>query len=561
MNRTKRILIDGEASFILSGFGNYSKELLSRLVSSGKYEVAELASYGKVNDIRDSQVTWRYYANEVGQNDPRHAYYRSKESHQFNEWRLERALLDFKPDIVIGYRDPWMMKHLFLCPLRPFYHLAISPTVDSAPQTLEWINDFQHADGVLTYSDWGFKVLQKEGGGLIPLFKPAHPGVDLDIFKPTKNKSQHKNNIGMEKDIFLIGTVMRNQKRKLFPDLFEAFSIFLDICRKNGRDDIANKTYLYIHTSYPDAAGWDLPYLMNKYGISHKVLYSYICSECSRPFCSFFQDARTFCPNCHKPTAMPPNVNVGYNRLDMAKFIKAFDIYVQYATCEGSGFGQLEAMGCGVPVVSTNYSAMEDIVQDTGGFPVDVQKFFTELESGAIRAYPSNQHCAEIFYKILTMPQPMRQSLGQKARKVAEQKYNWDANAKVWMEYIDSVELSGLQGQWNAPQRTKNPPPPFTEYEDKQIDNIAFSDWIIDKVLQEPDRHTHYFASEMLCILNYGGRIQNRKVINLNRQWWYNLAINHLENFQLCERCRCNPDILTPEDYIDYANLKDSLRK
>ena len=71
--RKKRILMNGEASYMLSGFGTYSNEVLSRLHDTGKYELAEFATYGFVNDPRDTNVKWKIYANAVKDEDKRHA--------------------------------------------------------------------------------------------------------------------------------------------------------------------------------------------------------------------------------------------------------------------------------------------------------------------------------------------------------------------------------------------------------------------------------------------------------------------------------------------------------
>ena len=63
-----------EASFLSSGFGTYAKEILSDY-TTGKYEIAEFACYGKVNDPKDTLIKWRYYANAVPPGDPRHETY------------------------------------------------------------------------------------------------------------------------------------------------------------------------------------------------------------------------------------------------------------------------------------------------------------------------------------------------------------------------------------------------------------------------------------------------------------------------------------------------------
>ena len=131
-----------EASFISSGFGTYTKEILSRLHKTNKYTIAEFASYGMVNDARDKSIDWTYYANAVNPNDSRHAEYSSRGDNQFGRWRFEKVLLDFKPDVVIDIRDYWMSAYQKDSPLRKFFHWILMPTVDSEPQQEDWIDTY-----------------------------------------------------------------------------------------------------------------------------------------------------------------------------------------------------------------------------------------------------------------------------------------------------------------------------------------------------------------------------------------------------------------------------------
>jgi len=48
----KRILFCGEASFLNTGFSTYYRELIPRLVATGKYEIAEMGSYAHQQDPR-----------------------------------------------------------------------------------------------------------------------------------------------------------------------------------------------------------------------------------------------------------------------------------------------------------------------------------------------------------------------------------------------------------------------------------------------------------------------------------------------------------------------------
>ena len=145
---------------------------------------------------------------------------------------------------------------------------------------------------------------------------------------------------------------MRNQRRKLYPDLFATFRNFL-----NKVKDPQNYL-LYCHTSYPDM-GWDLPELINQHNLSSHILLTYVCPETQKPFASFFRGAVAQSPFTGKFDAMVSNVKVGASYEQLAEIMNMFDIYVQYANSEGFGLPQVEAAACGVPVMSTDYSAME----------------------------------------------------------------------------------------------------------------------------------------------------------------------------------------------------------
>lgn len=551
----KRILFCNEASFLLTGFGTYGREILNRLVDTGKYEIAEFATYGRVHDARDKDIRWRYYANSVSETDSRFPIYKQNPVHQFGEWRFERVLLDFKPDIVFDIRDYWMLAYQQNSPLRRFFHWVIMPTVDSSPQKEEWIETFIDADGVLTYSEWGGKVLQKEGGGKIKYFGTASPGVDLNVFKPVHSIDKHREEMGFFSDVFIIGTVMRNQIRKLYPDLFQAFRIFHDKYLPIN-PELVKKTYLYAHTSYPDL-GWAIPELIKEHGISHKVICTYVCKQCKRPFCSFWQDAIAICPHCNVPTGLLPNVGEGLNREQLSSIYSLFDAYIQYSICEGFGMPQAEAAACGIPIMAVDYSAMSEIVEQTGGVKLKVQRLFRELVSNSYRALPDNEYCADAIYKFLLQSQEKRQEIGRKARRAAEQYYDWDKTAKKWENYFDSVVLTDDQGKWDtAPANIYSIP----ESIPPNLDNEQFTNWIITDVLHQPKLLNNFFAMKMMRDLNYGAYIGSGKTERVDRKKMFEVYKTYAENRNLCEAARTGQYELEPTDFIEYANLKDKIR-
>ena len=88
------------------------------------------------------------------------------------------------------------------------------PTVDARPQARQWIATYNSADACLTYSDWAGEVLKNQSGGSINYLGSAPPSAH-PAYKPIEDKEGLKKSLGLEPDCKIIGTVMRNQRRKL----------------------------------------------------------------------------------------------------------------------------------------------------------------------------------------------------------------------------------------------------------------------------------------------------------------------------------------------------------
>jgi len=95
---------------------------------------------------------------------------------------------------------------------------------------------------------------------------------------------------------------------------------------------------------------------------------------------------------------------------DLKKLTAAATVYVFPSFYEGFGMPQVEATACGVPIASTNYSAMEDVLQWTKGYPVNIQKMYREVETNAERVFPDNDHLVEIMIKHLMLSPEEKQN-------------------------------------------------------------------------------------------------------------------------------------------------------
>ena len=337
MERKRRILFVGEASFIATGFGVYWNEVIKRLHETGDFSIAELGGYASDGDPQIQSVPWKFYPVQPHPNDQRaQQIFRSKPTYQFGENRFDDVCIDFKPDVVCAIRDAWMDEFILRSPFRKHFKLIWMPTIDGEPQRDLWLDMYKRCDGILTYSEYGMNLLKRTGRPGTNLITIASPGADIEVFKPAEDKKAHKKKLGIDPESFIIGITARNQKRKLYRDLIEAFSMWVYKAKSKGHTDLVRKTFLYLHTSYPDV-GYDIGSAIKEFKVANKVIMTYLCAKCGTAFPARFAGSTMNCIKCSQLTAHPPNASHQCPRHILADIMKCFDLYVQYSICWNKG--------------------------------------------------------------------------------------------------------------------------------------------------------------------------------------------------------------------------------
>ncbi len=539
----RRILFCGEASYLSTGFSVYSHEVIKRLHDTGKFLIAELGSYGKDGDQRAVDVPWKFYTVEPSpDNKEGMAAFHGKNTNQFGEWRFTDVLLDFRPDIVWDHRDWWMSEFQGRHSLRANYHWCIMPTVDGEPQRERWIDTYKQADSVFCYSQYGYDVLARQSKGKINLCEIASPCADVNVFKPVENKKEHKNKMGFDPDSFIIGMVARNQKRKLYGDLIEMYASLLSKLKRSGKRDLAAKTYLYLHTTYPDS-GFDIGRFVRENKVGTRVLMTYFCNKCNTTFPTTFKGEVTFCPKCNQYGAFAPHANAHCSREQLAAIYNLFDIYIQYTICEGYGMPALEAKACGVPVMAVDYSAMEDHANSPGGMPIRVERYFHEcmIETEQKRALPDNDDCANQLMTLIKKGKNHLQAIGQKGRdyvmEVVADDYNlprfsWDRTAAIWEKHFETCPVPDREKTWDFPEAklihsNGNIP--------DGLDNTEFVKWCCINIYRRPDLVNTCEIHDLVKNLNCGFRQEGNGCPHCHRESRIRIGrqeiINYFTNF------------------------------
>lgn len=542
----KRLFIANDSSFIASGYGVYGKELISRLHKSDKYEIAELGCYADCDRPEIKQIPWKFYPNAVHVNDKRFEAYRSNAINQFGAWRFNRAILDFKPHIVFDVRDYWMSAYQETSPYRRHFNWVLMPTVDSAPQKMDWFYTFANADLIVPYTDWARKILTRDGGHKLNVFpKIANAGINPHEFYPMYNKAEHKRKY-FGRDVDVVGLVMRNQKRKLIPDIMIAFKGYLERIKNTDKYD---NTYLYLHTSYPEENGWDLPNLLVEYGLCDKTYFTYICRACNKYFPSKFNDSLIRCKHCNNDnSACLASVANSVSTEALNEIYNLFDIFIQYAICEGFGMPQVEAAACGLQIASVDYSAMTEIAENLNGVKIPVQRAFRELETNADRVYPDNAFTSDLLYRFFNeTSEETKHQNSQTIRQKCIDMYTWDNVYKVWDECFDSLDLSS-KVPWNSTQNFS------TNHTSASVPaNLSareFVEYICKNIINEP--YLINTSGVQMMIRDLQSKIVARggSIKSFSFQDAVQILEQHLNNKAGHEAMRHSENTLPREDYL-----------
>lgn len=544
----KRIFIANDASILDTGYGIYGKEILSRLHKSDKFEVAELGCYCDITNPKIKNIPWKFYPNAVTSEDPRNTQYKSSNLNQFGMWRFNRCLVDFKPHIVFDVRDYWMYFYQDTSPYRHHFSWIIMPTTDSTPPKIDWLYTYQNAELVVPYTEWAKKILINSCGNRINLFpKVANAGINPEEFYPVPDKKAHKIKYFGD-DLNIVGLVMRNQKRKLIADIFIAFKQFLEALKTNNNIDTYKKTYLYLHTSFPEENGWDIPALLLEYNLLDKVYFTYKCRHCGSVYASKFRGGVTTCNQCNNRAVVMAGPSNGIKTSELNQIYNLFDIFIQYAICEGFGMPQVEAAACGLQTAAVDYSAMTEIMDNVNGIKIPVDRMFREMEINADRAYPDNNFTTKLLYDFfVNTSDDTKIKNSQIIREKCINRYTWDDVYKVWEEAFDSIDITKtIPWESKIIPQVQN----MSLKVPKTLNNKEFVEFICSKVINDPHLIGTANIQNLIRELTSGMIAKNGTMVSVTRQYAIDILENILSNKVNCEKMRLDPNNIKKEDFI-----------
>jgi glycosyltransferase involved in cell wall biosynthesis len=251
------------------------------------------------------------------------------------------------PDVIVALCDAWVLNP----EAWPDLEVAIWAPIDHYPIPPAVLGVLNHARvRPIAMSRDGEKWMGRFS--LDPLYVPH--GVDTSVFRPMPEvRAGARQALSIPEDAFLVGMVAANKgspqfPRKSFPQVFDAFAQFA----KEHQD-----AYLYVHT---DAE----PIGMN----SSSGIDLYTLARA------------TGCPEDRVSFPPPHAWHLGImDERFVASLYQAFDVLANPSMGEGFGIPVLEAQACGVPVITSDHSAMTELT--AAGWAVGGDRWWDALQS------------------------------------------------------------------------------------------------------------------------------------------------------------------------------------
>lgn len=378
-----RLLFYGDSPTVDTGFGVVSKNLLNRLVPMG-YDITVLGinHFGLPYD----QKKFPYPIFPVDKGSMEEVYGYSK------FWWLEEQV---KPDLIFFLNDPWILGEVMARKPTNWERegttkiVAYYPT-DAGPLQESWVDLLNSFDAQVCYSHFAESVITQSNKGKRPKnLHQVYHGVDTSVFHPL-NMSLARQQLNLPLDAFIVGMVARNQPRKRFDILCQAFAEF-------AKDKPEAK--LYLHTAIKDV-GFDIPALVKQFDLGGKLIIT-----------------KDVSPARGVPEK---SLNVIYN---------TFDVNVLISMGDGFGLPVAESMAAGCPQIVSDHSCLKELVEDHGGLLVKNAAML--MNTGGISTWGWLTDYKDLVLKLNQMYK------SEEKRKIySEQAYNYILQDKFTWDYI-----------------------------------------------------------------------------------------------------------------------------
>jgi len=326
-----------------------------------------------------------------------------------------------QPEIVLSAADTWTIDHIRTLKNRKSFVHVHYMAVDGQPvprkmlqkdKEVDWQQILGAVDHLVTYTEYGKREVNKMMGREVAK-TVIGSGVDTVTLHPAtpEEKAAQRNRLfpGLPPGAFLLGFFSRNQPRKSLDKMIHAVSKFQHEREKEGRP-----VYLYLHCALKDPAGWNIPELMEYFNVKKNRLLV----------------DRTI------------GIGQGVSEEELRNRYICCDATLLPTKGEGWGMTIQESMACGIPVLTTDYSAHPEYCREGSLF---IKAAAYEMDNNLVtnRVIVSVTDFVDKIAQLYNSA-TLREKLGKAGRQKSLE-LSTDKVVGLWENFLDSVDTSGCR--------------------------------------------------------------------------------------------------------------------
>lgn len=252
----------------------------------------------------------------------------------------------------------------------------------------------------LTERTWSFLAagVSRFFSGGIPII--PH-GVDTELFRPAFRDEERLSMVAQWRkrldldDAFVVGTVAANSFRKRFDRMFEAFALFRRKIHGTGH---ARLRFVVKTDRIRGLDGRDLSEMAQRYGIEEEVCF----------------------------------IEEGLEEPELAGLFCTFDLYLNLSEWEGFCVPVIEAMACGIPVVSHDVQGPGELLPYAD---LIVPGSIRRTEEGVMLLDASPEQAAKVLERVYR-EEGLRKSSSDIGRRTAVELYDIHRVAQAWLDLL-----------------------------------------------------------------------------------------------------------------------------